>query len=140
MTLKRCWYGTENRQIVQRMRTYRKPINTSSYTSKIRSCDRPITYACEISGFEKLHMIEKVHIEFLRSIISVNKSTPLYMIYGELGRYPLEIYIKCIMIGYWSRLILGNMKRYHLRLNKFYYITLMMVIIRISELCQLNVF
>ena len=51
-----------------------------------------LTYACEIWGFEKLHMIEKVHIEFLRSIICVNKSTPLYMIYGELGRYPLEIY------------------------------------------------
>ena len=30
------------------------------------------------------------------------------MIYGELGRYPLEIYIKCKMIGYWSRLILGK--------------------------------
>ena len=67
-----------------------------------------LTYACEIWGFEKLHMIEKVHIEFLRSIIRVNKSTPLYMIYGELGRYPLEIYIKCKMIGYWARLILGK--------------------------------
>ena len=53
-------------------------------------------------------MIEKVHIKFLRSILRVNKSTPLYMIYGELGRYPLEIYIKCKMIGYWSRLILGK--------------------------------
>ena len=30
------------------------------------------------------------------------------MIYGELGRYPLEIYIKCKMIGYWSRLILAK--------------------------------
>ena len=67
-----------------------------------------LIYACEIWGFEKLHMIEKVHIEFLRSIIRVNKSTPLYMIHGELGRYPLEIYIKCKMIGYWSRLILGK--------------------------------
>ena len=52
-----------------------------------------LTYACEIWGFEKLHMIEKVHIEYLRSIIRVNKSDPLYMIYGELGRYPFEIYI-----------------------------------------------
>ena len=28
-----------------------------------------LTYACEIWGFEKLYMIEKVHIEFLRSIM-----------------------------------------------------------------------
>ena len=40
-----------------------------------------LTYACEIWGFEKLYMIEKVHIEFSRSIIRVNNSTPLYMIY-----------------------------------------------------------
>ena len=83
-----------------------------------------LTYACEIWGFEKLHMIEKVHIEFLRSIIRVNKSTPLYMIYGELGRYPLEIYIKCKMIGYWSRLILGkheklSFKAYQMLLYNF---------------------
>ena len=51
-----------------------------------------LTYACEIWGFEKLHMIEKVHINLLRSIIRVNKSILLYMIYDELGRYPLEIY------------------------------------------------
>ena len=31
-------------------------------------------------GFEKLHMVEKVHIEFLRSIIRVNKS-PHYTLY-----------------------------------------------------------
>ena len=29
-----------------------------------------LTYVCEIWGFEKLHMIEKVHINLLRSIIS----------------------------------------------------------------------
>ena len=83
-----------------------------------------LTFACEIWGFEKLHMIEEVHIEFLRSIIRVNKSTPLYMIYGELGRYPLEIYIKYKMTGYWSRLILGkheklSFKAYHMLLYHF---------------------
>ena len=33
------------------------------------------------------------------------------MIYGELGRYPLEIYNKFKMVGYWSRLILGKREK-----------------------------
>ena len=36
-------------------------------------------------------MIENVHKEFLRKLTGARKSTPLYMLYGELGRYPLEI-------------------------------------------------
>lgn len=64
-----------------------------------------LTYACEIWGFENCGMLELIHTQFLRSIIHARKSTPLYMIYGELGRYPIEIIIKDRMINYWNRLI-----------------------------------
>ena len=30
------------------------------------------------------------------------------MVYGELGRYPLEIQIKERVVGYWGRLIMGK--------------------------------
>lgn len=30
------------------------------------------------------------------------------MIYGELGRYPLEIQIKTSIISYWSRIFTGK--------------------------------
>ena len=30
------------------------------------------------------------------------------MVYGELGRYPIDIDIKVRMITYWSKPILGN--------------------------------
>lgn len=30
------------------------------------------------------------------------------MIYGELGRYPLEIQIKTRIISYWSRILTGK--------------------------------
>ncbi len=30
------------------------------------------------------------------------------MVYSELGAYPLDIYIKCKMIGYWARMISGK--------------------------------
>ena len=63
-----------------------------------------ITYSCDFFGFENCANLELIHTKFLRSIIQARKSTPLYMIYGELGRYPIEITIKTKMINYWSRL------------------------------------
>ena len=53
-------------------------------------------------------MIEKVQNDFLRHITVSKKSTPIYMLYGELGRYPLEIIIKSRMIGFWYRIVLGK--------------------------------
>ena len=67
-----------------------------------------LTYACEIWGYENLDMIEKIHYDFLRKITLSKKSTPLYMLLAELGRYPLEITIKTRMIGFWNRLIKGQ--------------------------------
>lgn len=64
-----------------------------------------LTFACEVWGYENLDLIEKVHNDFLRKVTHAKKGIPLYMIYGELGRFPLEITIKSRMIGYWNRLI-----------------------------------
>lgn len=67
-----------------------------------------LTYACEIWGFENLELLEKIHTEFLRKVTKCRKSTPLYMLYAELGRYPLEIIIKTRIIGFWNRLVLDK--------------------------------
>ena len=67
-----------------------------------------MTYGCEIWGYENLQMFERIHNSFLRSITKCRNSTPLYMLYGELGRYPIEIFIKTRIIGYWTRIITGN--------------------------------
>ena len=67
-----------------------------------------MTDSCEIFGFENCGLFEKFHTQFLRSITQARSSTPLYMIYGELDRYPIEITIKSRMINYWSRLINGK--------------------------------
>ncbi len=45
------------------------------------------------------------------------------MVYGELGRFSLEIQIKKRMIGYWGRLIIGKE-------SKLCYIYLMMTNIK----------
>ena len=34
------------------------------------------------------------------------------MLYGELGRYPLEITIKTRIIGFWTRIITGNQYKF----------------------------
>ena len=52
-----------------------------------------LSYACEVWGYENLDLIEKVHNDFLRKVTYAKKGTPLYMIYGELRRFPLEITI-----------------------------------------------
>ena len=67
-----------------------------------------LTYGCEIWSFENTEILERVHTEFLRRIIKSRKSTPLYSLYAELGRYPLDITMKTRTIGFWNKLILGK--------------------------------
>ena len=49
-----------------------------------------LLYGCEVWGFQNTKLIETVHTKFLRNITKLRKSTPLYMLYAELGRAPLE--------------------------------------------------
>ena len=67
-----------------------------------------LTYGTEIFGFEHLDLLEKVHNDFLRHISKARKSTPLYMLMGEFGRYPINIIIKTRIISFWNRLIIGK--------------------------------
>ena len=46
----------------------------------------------------------------MRGILGVKRSTPLYMIYGELGRFPHVIYVKSRMINYWCRMLNNDNK------------------------------
>ena len=64
-----------------------------------------LTYSCEIWGYENCGLLESIHTQFLRSIIHARKSTLLYVLYGELGRYPINITNKSRMINYWNRII-----------------------------------
>ena len=67
-----------------------------------------LLYGCEIWGFTNTAMIERVHLKFCKLLLHLKQSTPDFMIYGELGRYPMEIQIKTRMISYWSKLISGK--------------------------------
>jgi hypothetical protein len=64
-----------------------------------------LTYGAEIWGFSNLDMMEKIHTDFLKYIFNVKRSTPHYMLYGELGRQPITGIIRQRIIMYWAKLV-----------------------------------
>jgi hypothetical protein len=45
------------------------------------------------------------------------------MLYGELGRYPLEIVIKTHIIKFWKKIAQGHQYKYSNFINKFMFIS-----------------
>lgn len=64
-----------------------------------------LLYGSEVMGIEKYDNIEKVHLQFMKRILGVRISTPNFFVYGELGRYPLNINISIKMLCFWARLL-----------------------------------
>ena len=77
-----------------------------------------LLYGCETWGFGKNDVIERVHLKFCK----LKTSTPNYMVYGELGRYPLDVDINVRMITYWSKLLLGKQSKFSTLAYKLLYI------------------
>ena len=50
-----------------------------------------LLYGSEIWVYEDNDVIEKLHLRYCKYILNVNKSITSSMVYGELGRYPLNI-------------------------------------------------
>jgi len=77
----------------------------SNQTAQLKLFDSTIlpilTYGCEIWGFSDIGSIEKVHTDFLKYVLKVKRSTPHAMLYGDLGRFPIDIIIKKRIIGFW---------------------------------------
>ena len=70
-----------------------------------------LLYGCEIWGFENNDIVEKLHLKFCKIILNINKTTPSCMVYGELGRFPLNVYINNRIANLWSRLVTNNLTR-----------------------------
>ena len=62
-------------------------------------------YGAEVWGNYKGKSIESVHCKFIRKILCVKKSTNLDGLYGEVGRYPMQVQRKLIMIRYWIKIL-----------------------------------
>lgn len=64
-----------------------------------------LLYSSEIWGYENTSLIENMHIQFCKRLLKVRKSTPNFMVYGELGRFPLYIQIFTRMFNFWCKLV-----------------------------------
>ncbi len=67
-----------------------------------------LTYGCEIWGDNIIREIELIQLKFMKHVDYVHRYTSTDIVYGELGVYPLEITIKCKMINFSSRLVMGK--------------------------------
>ena len=64
-----------------------------------------LLYGCEVWGYGNFDDLERVQLKFLKYALNMKKSTPTFMIYGELGVTPISIDIKNRVISFWSRLL-----------------------------------
>ena len=71
-----------------------------------------LTYGSEIWGYENVQMLESLHLRFLKYILSVKRSTPNFMVYGELGRFNLQIGIKTKIISFWAKMMSEENDKY----------------------------
>ena len=67
-----------------------------------------LLYGAEIWGFEKLEILERVHLQFCKIILGLKQTTPNCIVYGELGRFPISVFVKLRMVKFWCRLINGD--------------------------------
>ena len=44
---------------------------------------------CEVWGFSYNDILEKIHLKLCKIFFNLKTSTPSYMVYGELERYPI---------------------------------------------------
>ena len=78
-----------------------------------------LLYSSEIWGFGNNQNIEQIQLTFLKDLLKLRKSTPLPMIYGELGVFPLDIKIKTKMLSFWATLITGKASKISATLYRF---------------------
>ena len=65
-----------------------------------------LTYGCEVWGFEKLDVLDKLQLEFIRYVLKLNKCTPIAMLYAESGILPISTVVKGRMLKFYQKL--GN--------------------------------
>ena len=69
-----------------------------------------ILYGCEIWGLGNFDVLERIQLKFYKYVFNLKKTTPSYMIYGELGVTPLYVDIQSRLISFWTKLVLNAEK------------------------------
>ena len=56
---------------------------------------------CEVWGVYSNEMSESFLRKFRKKIFNLKQSTPTYMVYGEVGKYPLQVNVKKYIVSHW---------------------------------------
>ena len=64
-----------------------------------------LLYGCEVWGYENVDMIERIYLKFSKILLCVKKSTANYLVYGELGQFPLSVSIYARLIKFWGKIV-----------------------------------
>ena len=80
-----------------------------------------LLYGSEVWGFENVDILEKLHLRFSKHLLRLKDSTPNFMVYGELRRYPISIKVKLRIISFWCSLLDGNGQKISSLLYKLLY-------------------
>lgn len=70
-----------------------------------------IMYGCEIWGYKIIKDVENIQVTFLKNVLGVRKTTCNSMVYGELGKFPVNIHVKYRMLSYWMRILSGKQEK-----------------------------
>ena len=78
----------------------------------------------EVWGLGNNGVIEKVLLKFCKYILKLKSTTTNCMVYGELGRFPIDTAIETRVIGYWGKTTTGKHNKYaHTYYNTKYWIS-----------------
>ena len=89
-------YDCANRAMFALLRKVKKlylPIDIQLQLFDVLVAPVPL-YGCEVWGHESCPKLERLQLRFCKYILAVGKRTFNYMVYGELGVFPLNIQIK----------------------------------------------
>ena len=80
-----------------------------------------MTYGCEVWGNQNIDSLETVHMKFCKFVLGVNKSTTNAMVYGELGRHPLQVEITLRILCFWARIVADECQKLSVMIYKVLY-------------------
>ena len=64
-----------------------------------------LNYGCEIWGFHNGKDVEKVQLQYLKTLLGVKKTTSSAVVYCETGRFPLKVVRLFRIFKFWFKLL-----------------------------------
>lgn len=77
-----------------------------------------LLYGAEVWGVEKIKIVERIQLKFCKIALHVKSSTTTSMVYGELGRCPVDNIINLRMVTFWAKIINGPTDKYSNRMYR----------------------